>query len=222
MADLHFNKSYTGRRSDLINLIAREKGIRNILDVGCSTGVLGGQLKSAGQVYVAGLEKDRRMAQQAGKILDKVVCCDVEKADLSRSFSKQYFDLIILGDVLEHFTDPWGMVKKLSHFLKPGRFMAASIPNIRYYTTFLHLLFKASWPYRERGIYDRTHLRFFTYRNMRELFESNGFSLVRRIKKFRFIESPHPINHLASVLKFVPFNDIFTFQYLLLYRRVKA
>ena len=45
------------------------------------------------------------------------------------------------------------------------------------------LLIRGEWEYRDRGILDRTHLRFFTIKSIREMVEDAGFEITTMIKR---------------------------------------
>ncbi len=92
--------------------------------------------------------------------------------------------------------------------------VVASLPNIRHFTTIRTLLFQGYWPYRDRGIHDRTHLRFFTLRNIRELFASSGLTIRKIDRNYRIIERPHRLNRLAPALALPVLRELVAFQYL--------
>lgn len=87
------------------------------------------------------------------------------------------FDTILACDILEHFVDPWSIVKRLHGQLKPGGALVASIPNVRHWTVSGGLLAKGSWNYVESGILDRTHLRFFVRETAEALVSSSGLKI---------------------------------------------
>jgi len=97
----NFNQSYVGYRKDILSIIP--KNAKKVLDVGCSVGALGEQLKiSNNKVEVVGVEIDKNMAQIAKNKLDNVIVGNIEELDLDKIFDLNYFDCIILADVLEH------------------------------------------------------------------------------------------------------------------------
>jgi len=156
----HFNPSYIGPRQDIVNLIPGE--VRKVLDVGCSTGVLGESIKRKNGAEVTGIEVDNDMANVAKEKLDRVVVGDIENISLRDYFSPNYFDCIIFADVLEHLREGWKVLAKSVNLLSENGIIIASVPNVRHYSTIFSLIFRGIWPYRERGIHDQTHLRFFT------------------------------------------------------------
>lgn len=160
-------------RTDLLKLVP--ENARRILDIGCSDGVLGKQIKELNNnAEVIGIEIDETASRKAAQNLDRVITDDIEK--ISLPFSENYFDCIITGDVLEHLIDPWKTVQSLRYFLKDGGFFISSIPNIRYYKALIRLSL-GYWDYTEGGIFDKSHLRFFCLTNIKELFLNSGFKI---------------------------------------------
>lgn len=87
------------------------------------------------------------------------------------------FDLILCLDILEHLRDPWITVAVLHQALGPGGAIVASLPNIRHKSVVLPLLFGGHWAYKEAGILDRTHLRFFVKETAIALMTGSGLQL---------------------------------------------
>ena len=208
----NFNISYIGQRNDILNFIP--PGVRRVLDIGCSAGNLGYSIKNKLNAEVCGIELNRQMADDASKKLDKVLVDDIETLNLTEHFPKKYFDCIIFADILEHLKDPWDVLKNTRNVLSDTGLIIASIPNVRHHSTIINLLIKGYWPYRNRGIHDKTHLRFFTLRNIKEMFESNGFQLAKISRKYRIIEKPHPYNKYSKYFAISIFKELLTFQYL--------
>lgn len=193
-----FNLAYTGVRPDILNLIP--PSVSHVLDVGCSTGILGNQIKSISEsIEIIGIEINHSMATIAEKQIDKVITADIEQIRLSDYFQPSYFDCIICADILEHLRDPWQILKQLTEYVKRDGIIIASIPNIRHFSSLYYLLIKGYWPYRDRGIHDRTHLRFFTKKNIIHLFQCAGLKIDCMIANYRIIEKPHPYNDYSHL-----------------------
>ena len=92
---------------------------------------------------------------------------------------ENYFDCVILFDVLEHLNDPFSLLDALKTKLTDVGVIIASIPNIRYYRTFFELVVHGNWDYKDQGILDRTHLRFFTYKSMVKMFNSLNYKILQ-------------------------------------------
>ncbi len=178
------NPAYLQPRPEILNLIPPHA--KRVLDVGCSTGHLAKILKEerGGEVNVVGIEVDAALAEQASQHVDKLIKEDMDTFCWERHFPADAFDCIVFADVLEHLRDPWSVVQRCRDYLAEDGVVVASIPNIRHWSTIYCLLRIGIWPYCESGIHDKTHLRFFTFKNMAHLFEDAGFRIERRTRNF--------------------------------------
>jgi|SRR5947209_10958173 len=154
---------------------------RRVLDVGCGYGALGELLKARGH-EVSGVELVPEAATHARRFLDRVEVADVETDGMP--FAAGSFDAIILADVLEHLIDPWQVAKQAAELLAPGGCVIASVPNVQNIDV-LRRLVRGRWDYRERGILDRGHLRFFTVRTLRRMLEEAGLRVTRTVPHYR-------------------------------------
>jgi 2-polyprenyl-3-methyl-5-hydroxy-6-metoxy-1,4-benzoquinol methylase len=147
-----------------------------ILDVGCGRGKLGALLKSrVARRRVVGLEIIPAVAAEARNVLDEVITGDLQQVDLP--FHHATFDCVVFADVLEHMVDPTGALRKVRPLLRERGVIVCSIPNIRHYTTFIRLLMHG-WEYTDFGIFDRTHLRFFSLRSMQQMLSDAGYCIA--------------------------------------------
>jgi len=87
------------------------------------------------------------------------------------------FDRVLLLDVLEHLRSPERILDECHRVLKPEGRIIVSLPNVANIAVRL-ALFAGRFDYQERGILDRTHLRFFTRKTARRLLESAGYAIV--------------------------------------------
>ncbi|MGA9365099.1 MAG: class I SAM-dependent methyltransferase [Bacteroidota bacterium] len=182
---------YDNERPEIFRLV--DESARVILDVGCGKGRLGANLKQAvpGR-KVFGIEHNDRIAAEAEKVLDGILIGDLQTMKIS--FPTAMFDCIIFADILEHLVDPDAALRKLKAHLKPQGKVICSIPNMRHYTAILRLL-RRGWEYDDWGLFDRTHLRFFSLRTMKKMLEDQGFQVElveRRIvasRKLKFLNA---------------------------------
>jgi methionine biosynthesis protein MetW len=147
-----------------------------VLDVGCSTGYLAAELTSRG-CQVVGVESDPEAAAQARERCELVIVGDVEDPAVRDELPRD-MDAVLLADVLEHLRDPWGVLAALRETLAPGGRAVVSVPNVGHWTA-RRALVRGRFPYAEHGLFDRTHLRFFTRASARELAARAGFALER-------------------------------------------
>lgn len=156
-----------------------------ILDVGCGTGALGSFYQKNQDCKVYGIEISQNAYLEAKKNLFEVVKGNVEIMELP--FSENFFDVVIMGDVLEHLINPISTLEKLSAVLKPGGKIYITVPNIRHWKTLLALVFKDQWDYKSWGILDYTHLRFYTLSSICKMLKTNNFRIS---DAQRVIQSP--------------------------------
>lgn len=149
-----------------------------VLDVGCGSGALGAALKRVNPAAeVHGWDLSPQAGERARQRLDAFHCVDLDAGPLPE-LSRPY-QLVILGDVLEHLKRPDLLLVSLKRYLAPGGKLIVSVPNIANFGIRWRLLL-GRFDYTETGIMDRTHLRFFTCRTIDELAERAGYRVVGR------------------------------------------
>jgi len=153
-------------------LDATEPGDR-VFEAGVSSGYFASVLV-AGGLHVDGHELDPDAADRARR-----VCGEVHVGDLSTFDPEQLdgrYDVLLFGDILEHLVDPVAVLRRLGTRLQPDGALVVSVPNIANWTVRLGLL-AGRFRYADRGILDRTHLRFFTLATLRSMLVEAGFSV---------------------------------------------
>jgi 2-polyprenyl-3-methyl-5-hydroxy-6-metoxy-1,4-benzoquinol methylase len=145
---------------------------RKLLDVGAADGFLAERLTAQGFTVTA-LERDPALAAQAHGRCKTVVVADLEAAP---PLLDGPFDVIVYGDVLEHLSDPRAVLTALDRTLAPGGIVIVSVPNVAHLWMRLSLL-AGRFDYGDRGILDRTHLRFFTRRTLLAFLREAGLAV---------------------------------------------
>src|SRR4051812_48641214 len=148
-------------------------GVR-VLDVGCATGYIAAPLAARG-CEVTGFERHPPSAAVAAAHCATVVVGDIESNE-DRARIDSSFDVVLLGDVLEHLVDPWETLGFVRTILSPSGVAITSIPNVAAWPIRLALL-RGSFDYAEVGLMDRTHLRWFTRASAHELARAAGFAI---------------------------------------------
>lgn len=215
----HEQGYFRSPRTDLAELVPATAN--HILDVGCGEGLVGAMLKAqAGERYVVGIELDPEAARRARSRLDKVYQGNVQEAQLDEPPAS--FDCLIYGDVLEHLIEPLEVLQRHRPLLREAGHVVVSLPNVQFYYVLWSLL-RGRWPYTDRGIFDRGHLRFFTLREIQRLLSNAGYRVVSVRRNYRLLERPSKINQAAACVAWLPpLRPFLTYQYLLLAQKTEV
>ena len=181
---------YDFRRGEMLRFLPPH--LKSLLDVGCASGrFLGAVRERFPDADLWGIDP---------------VAYDIGEDDAFHRVVGRYpddlpggrqFDCIVFNDVLEHLVDPWEALRETAPLLAPGGAVVASIPNIRNVDILRGLVIHGRWEYVDKGILDRTHLRFFTRSGIVDLFERAGWQ-VHSIDPLNIKGRPrHAINRLT-------------------------
>ena len=145
---------------------------RSVLDLGCGNAYLGGLLVERGY-RVTGVER-------AGGFDRELVPAGVRMvaADLERPLQiDERFDFALCADILEHLRQPEHLLRDTARLLKPEGRLIASLPNSGHLYFRLNVL-AGRFPQHDKGLFDRTHVRFYMWDGWRELLAASGFALA--------------------------------------------
>lgn len=152
-------------------ILALPSGLR-LLDVGAAGGHLGRAVRQR-CAYLAGVESDRGLPASAREGYDEWRAADL----LDCGEWREPFDVVVFADVLEHLARPEDVLARARGWLRDGGRLLVSLPNVANVTVRAALLL-GRFPYADRGILDRTHLRFYTRRSAVALLEGSGFAVL--------------------------------------------
>lgn len=217
MYDLSHEKYFTEVRKELLELIPFKNRSGKLLEVGAAGGdtlVFAKKHGYAQEVYGVELfELDN--TNQKNDAIERLIIGNIEEIELP--FEENFFDVILLPDVLEHLIDPYRVLALLKKFLKDDGVVIASIPNIRYYEVLKQIVIGGSFAYSEAGIMDRTHLRFFCRKDMIKMFEDAGFELNDITSAYE--QNPPRKKNLLNKLCLNKLTEFFVFQYFIVARK---
>jgi SAM-dependent methyltransferase len=167
---------FANPRTDLVARLPRD-ATASILEVGCGSGATGALALALGRAgrYV-GIELVESVAAEARQVLNEVLVGDVERIELP--WRPAEFDALVLSEVLEHLVDPWATLARLARVLRPGGFVLASSPNIAHWRVVRELV-RGRFELADSGVFDRTHLRWFTPSSFAAMFERAGLRVER-------------------------------------------
>ncbi|HEY3240259.1 MAG TPA: methyltransferase domain-containing protein [Acidimicrobiia bacterium] len=144
-----------------------------IFEGGVSSGYLARRFVEAGR-RVDGAEIDPGPAAQAMEVCDRVWVGDLAQLDAGQLGNYQ---LLLFADTLEHLPDPPAVLRRLKTRLDPAGTLVVSLPNVANWAIRLGLL-AGRFRYTDRGILDRTHLRFYTKKTAVQMLLEGGFEVV--------------------------------------------
>ena len=153
-----------------------------VLELGCATGYMSEVLVRRLGCNVTGFELLPEAAAVAREHCGRVLVGDAETFDFERALAGERFDAVLFADVLEHLRDPGALLRRLRPLLAEGGAAVASIPNVAHASVRLALL-AGEFRYRETGLLDRTHLRFFTRESVEDLFEGAGYAITKWLRR---------------------------------------
>lgn len=186
------------------------EGASTILDIGCSTGFFSRQLKARGQ-YVIGIEEDPLAAELAVAICERVICGDIEAVETQARVT-EVFDAVVLGDVLEHLRDPQGLLAYIrQHWSADGGSVAFSAPNAGHWI-FRREVLLGRFPYRSQGLFDPTHLRFFTQDSVRQMVKGTGYCILDLGYTVNY-DSSYDLSYTGEAVTFAMMKPLYLYRY---------
>ena len=155
----------------VLRLIGNNK---HVLELGCAVGSMTQAMKENNGCSVVAVEIDPLMAEMAEPFCERLIIADLETLDFTATFKDERFDVVVAADVLEHLKDPWQCLEKVRALLKSEGYLVISVPNVAHNVLIAQLM-AGRFPYREKGLLDRTHLRFFTRLDLEDMLLATGY-----------------------------------------------
>ena len=145
----------------------------DVLDVACGEGFLAEQLKAIGN-RVTGVDARPAPARPAAfdAYIQQTISADF-RAVIDQLGGRR-FDRVLLLDVLEHLENPAQVLRDCGEVVRPDGRLIVSLPNVANLTVRLGLMF-GRFNYADRGVLDRTHRHFYTWKSARRLLEDTGW-----------------------------------------------
>ncbi len=143
-----------------------------ILDVGCGGGSLAGILKGLGHT-VDGITISEEEHASAGTYCREVFIHNLEKG-LPEKVLHNWYDYIVCSHVLEHIVYPKKLLSDSRKILTPGGRLIVALPNLMHYKSRMKLV-SGNFNYQQAGIWDYTHVKWYTYRSAQKMLANAGF-----------------------------------------------
>jgi 2-polyprenyl-3-methyl-5-hydroxy-6-metoxy-1,4-benzoquinol methylase len=156
-------------------MVGRKK---RVLDLGAGPGSIARILKHNQDCRVTAVDIDESVLEALSSCCEHVYQCDLNDPGWIKVVSGTGpFDIVIAADVLEHLYDPWAMLRSIDDVLAPDGSVVASIPNTGH-NSVLACLLRGDFEYRNMGLLDATHIRFFGIHNIERLFTNAGLKII--------------------------------------------
>jgi 2-polyprenyl-3-methyl-5-hydroxy-6-metoxy-1,4-benzoquinol methylase len=161
--------------ANVVRMVGKNK---RVVEIGCGPGSITKILVSQGQNKVTGLELDKEAIEKAKLYCEKIFQADLNSKDwplLLDGFER--FDVVLAADVLEHLYDPNAALQRMASLIKPDGYLVISLPHVGH-AAILGCIMNGNFEYRDWGLLDRTHIRFFCLKNIEDLFAQVGLKII--------------------------------------------
>jgi 2-polyprenyl-3-methyl-5-hydroxy-6-metoxy-1,4-benzoquinol methylase len=176
----------------VIRMVGQKK---RVLEVGCGPGSITKILARQGQCRVTGLEYDLEAIEKVTPYCEKIMQADLNCGEWPRLLDgAERFDVVVAADVLEHLYDPWTTLREMISFINPTGYLVISLPHVGH-AAVVSCLINGNFEYRDRGLLDHTHIRFFGLKNIEALFAQANLKIIEAKYVFK---SPERTEFAAS------------------------
>lgn len=162
-----------------------------VLEIGCAYGRMTKYLKEVLQCETFIVEIDEEAGKVASQWSNKsLLGFNIEEDIFLSELRKDdhNFDYIIFADVLEHLRNPQKLLNQIKSILDPNGSIWISVPNISHNAVLIDL-WNDKFTYRETGLLDNTHLRFFTESSLAKMVDDCGFIVNKAINLKNVVEN---------------------------------
>lgn len=165
------DKYYSYSRGSMTSFLPNT--YHSVLEVGCAEGSFSEGLSHDCEKW--GVEMNAPAADKAKEKLDRVLAGSYR--EIEDQLPENKFDLVVCNDVIEHMPDADGFLRDIQTKMVKGGVLIGSVPNVRYYRNLFEVLVLKDWKYKDSGILDKTHQRYFTIRSLENDFKSKGYQI---------------------------------------------
>jgi len=160
--------------AEVVRMVGSNK---RVLEIGAGPGSITKHLYEPGKCHITALERDGEAIKKLTPYCYAVYQADLNDASWPELLNKETFDVIVAADVLEHLYNPWGTLDQMKSLLRDDGYIVISLPHAGHCAIMASLI-NGDFEYRDWGLLDRTHIRFFGIKNIIELFEGAGLKIV--------------------------------------------
>jgi 2-polyprenyl-3-methyl-5-hydroxy-6-metoxy-1,4-benzoquinol methylase len=178
--------------ANVVRLVGQHK---RVLEIGCGPGSITKLLAQQGQCRVTGLELDPEAIKKVTPYCDVVMQADLNSEEWPRLLDgAERFDVVVAADVLEHLYNPWITLQRMKQFISQDGYLVISLPHVGH-AAVASCLITGNFEYRDWGLLDRTHIRFFGLKNIEDLFSQAGLKIIEA----RYVVKPPEETEFAAM-----------------------
>ena len=212
--DNEFYKDIKYSVSIILNYIKPES---TILEFGPGNGELTKYLKEEYNCSMYTVEIDEELHKISKQYAVDSICCDADGLQWASKFKDIKFDYVIFADVLEHLRNPQRVLSNAAALLNQTGSVLFSIPNIAHSDIILNLI-NNDFTYTEEGLLDKTHIHFFTYNSIIDMFNNTGLKNIeidKVVKQTGFTEVNIPVDlmpkEIVEAVIHKEYSDVYQF-----------
>ncbi|BCT68970.1 class I SAM-dependent methyltransferase [Nitrosospira sp. NRS527] len=173
---------------------------KRVLEIGCGPGSVTKILAQQGKCRVTGIELDSDAIKRAAPYCEKIMQADLNSEEWPHVLdSLEPFDVVVAADVLEHLYDPWTTLKRMASYIGSNGYLVISLPHVGH-AAVVSCLINSDFEYRDWGLLDRTHIRFFGFKNIEALFAQAALKIV----DVRYVIKPPEETEFAASWSMLP------------------
>ncbi len=167
---------------------------KRVLELGCGPGSITRLLSEHGECRVTALELDPEAITKVAPYCEAIMRADLNSAEWPQLLDgTERFDVVVAADVLEHLYDPWSTLKRMARFINGNGYLIISLPHVGH-AAVVSCLINGDFEYRDWGLLDRTHIRFFGLKNIEELFAQADLKIIEA----RYVVKPPEETEFAA------------------------
>ncbi len=159
--------------SKILDWLRLVPSLKKVVEVGVAEGILG-RIDQNRDYQLIGIEINEDWAIQAKPYYNQIIVGDIQTIDGTLFIDT---DCVILADILEHLPNPQSTLDRICDSIHCGSSIILSVPNVANIWVRLNLLL-GKFNYTERGILDKTHLRFFTRSTFLRMINEANLNLI--------------------------------------------
>ena len=164
--------------SSAARIIRMVKDGSRVLEIGAGPGSLTQELKHKNNCHVTALDIDQQFVERLAEICDAAYRVDLNDSNWPQILqNEEKFDVVIAADVLEHLWDPWKTLSLIGSLIKEDGEILISLPHVGHCAVSACLI-NGDFDYRDDGLLDRTHIRFFGLKNIQSLINDAGLNII--------------------------------------------